>query len=105
MDKEAIVARIREVLRAHPRVLRAELFGSVARGEARPDSDVDLVMHYAPGTDILDTADVGADLEERLGRPVSLLSARVLENPPEKSMALLARYIEPDRELIYERKA
>ena len=50
MDREQVIAR----LRAHERELRAagvvqlSLFGSVARGEARPDSDVDVAVKLDP---------------------------------------------------------
>jgi uncharacterized protein len=43
------------ILRAHERELRAlgitrlALFGSVARGDARPDSDVDVMVDIEPG--------------------------------------------------------
>jgi predicted nucleotidyltransferase len=52
------------------------LFGSVARGEERPDSDVDVAVLYGkpvePGLAGLKLALAG-DLEERLGRRVDLV--------------------------------
>jgi predicted nucleotidyltransferase len=52
------------------------LFGSAARGEARPDSDVDVAVLYGkalePGLAGLKLALAG-DLEARLGRPVDLV--------------------------------
>jgi uncharacterized protein len=36
-------------------VRRLALFGSVIRGEARPESDVDLLVQFAPGTKSLDS--------------------------------------------------
>ena len=41
-------AALAAVCRRH-RVRRLSLFGSVARGEARPDSDVDLLVEFEPG--------------------------------------------------------
>ncbi|EJW13460.1 DNA polymerase [Rhodovulum sp. PH10] len=43
----AILRRHRDDLRARG-VMHAALFGSVARGDARPDSDVDIVIDLAP---------------------------------------------------------
>jgi hypothetical protein len=49
------------------------VFGSVARGEARPDSDVDLAVVLDPGRDVLDLCALIADLENLLGRSVDLV--------------------------------
>lgn len=46
-DAITILRRNQDALRARG-VQHAALFGSVARGEARPDSDVDIVIDLAP---------------------------------------------------------
>jgi len=43
------------------------VFGSVARGEATSDSDLDLLVDWEPGRSLLDPAGLVADLEELLG--------------------------------------
>jgi predicted nucleotidyltransferase len=50
------------------------VFGSVARGEARPDSDVDLAVDFAPGrqASLLTLAALKDDIAASLGRPVDL---------------------------------
>ena len=50
------------------------VFGSVARGDAQPDSDVDLAFDYEPGTrpSLLAVARIAEDLEAVLGRSVDL---------------------------------
>jgi predicted nucleotidyltransferase len=50
------------------------VFGSVARGEARPDSDIDLMAEWREGTSIFDVAGLWGDLEELLERKVDLVS-------------------------------
>ena len=59
------------------------LFGSAARGEARPDSDIDLLIEYDPGADwsLLDTARLHAELTELFGRPIDLVRERNITNP------------------------
>ena len=47
-------------------VRRLALFGSVARGEARTDSDVDLLVEFAPGEKSFDRFMAISDLLERL---------------------------------------
>jgi len=48
--------------------------GSVARGEARPDSDIDLVVDMDDNRDVLDLVELVLDLEEELGRRVDVLA-------------------------------
>ena len=54
------------------------IFGSVARGEARPDSDVDFLVEFEPGRSLLDHAALLLDLQELLGRPVDVTTDRAL---------------------------
>jgi predicted nucleotidyltransferase len=50
------------------------VFGSMARGDDRPDSDVDLLVDIEPGRTLLDVIALEQDLEELLGRPVAVLT-------------------------------
>jgi uncharacterized protein len=50
------------------------VFGSMARGDDRPDSDVDLLVEIEPGRTLLDVIALEQDLEELLGRPVVVLT-------------------------------
>ena len=50
------------------------LIGSVARGEARADSDVDLLVTWSEGTSLLDQAALMLELEKLLGRKVDIAS-------------------------------
>jgi predicted nucleotidyltransferase/uncharacterized protein with HEPN domain len=49
--------------------------GSVAQGDARPGSDVDLVVDMAGERDVLDLSELVLDLQRELGRPVEVLKA------------------------------
>ncbi|MBI5086066.1 MAG: nucleotidyltransferase family protein [Acidobacteria bacterium] len=53
---------------------QVRLIGSVARGEARPDSDVDLLVTWSEGTSLLDQAALMLELERLLGRKVDIAS-------------------------------
>lgn len=50
------------------------LIGSVARGDARPDSDVNLLVTWNDGTSLLDQAALMLELEKLLGRKVDIAS-------------------------------
>ena len=43
------------------------VFGSIARGEQRSDSDIDIVVDFLPGRSLLDLTGLWLDLEEALG--------------------------------------
>jgi len=81
------LAQVQAVLADH----RAELtelgvqslyvFGSTARGEAGPDSDVDLLVELNPGRRIslLGFAHIKGELEDMLGCSVDLVEKHVLK--------------------------
>ena len=56
-------------------VANLRVFGSVARGEDRPDSDLDLLADLPPGMGLLGLGRVQADLEAVLGSRVDLVPA------------------------------
>jgi predicted nucleotidyltransferase len=53
---------------------QVRLIGSVARGEARPDSDVDLLVTWSQDSSLLDQAALMLELESILGRKVDIAS-------------------------------
>lgn len=94
------LAKIRRTLAQHPAVQRAVVYGSRAKGNHRPGSDIDLTLHPAPGTpidhrelsDILDQID---DL--LLPYTVDLSVFDQLNNPD------LREHIERVGRVLYER--
>lgn len=54
------------------------IFGSVARGEATPDSDVDFLVNLEPGRSLLDHAALILELEALLGCKVDVATERGL---------------------------
>jgi len=69
------------------------VFGSAARGEMRPDSDVDLLVEFLPEAEIglLEHAGLMLDLSELLGRRVDLVSKRGLKEMIRDSIIREAR--------------
>ncbi|NWG15530.1 MAG: nucleotidyltransferase domain-containing protein [Chloroflexi bacterium] len=49
------------------------VFGSIARGEARPDSDIDLLISFPSDRSIFDLVGLWLDLKTLIGRDVSLI--------------------------------
>jgi uncharacterized protein len=66
-NREAILT-----IAARHGVKRVRVFGSFARGEARDDSDLDLLIEAGPQTPAWFPGGLLADLEEELGRRVDL---------------------------------
>ncbi|MEW6352567.1 MAG: nucleotidyltransferase family protein [Thermodesulfobacteriota bacterium] len=54
------------------------VFGSVARGEATPESDVDLLVNFEPGTTLIDHSALMRELTNLLGLDVQVVSERGL---------------------------
>lgn len=55
------------------------VFGSVARGDAGPDSDVDLLVQVEPGRSILAVGGFLDEVSELLGTPVHVLTVGSLQ--------------------------
>jgi uncharacterized protein len=66
------------------RASRVAVTGSVARGEARPDSDLDLLVDLETGASLVDHVGICQDLEELLGVRVDLISRRTLQPRDER---------------------
>ena len=61
-------------------ISRVEVFGSVARGEASPDSDLDLMITFLPGVEPgLDFFGMQDELKRMAGRRVDLFTRRSVE--------------------------
>jgi uncharacterized protein len=54
------------------------IFGSVARGEEEPGSDVDFLVSLEPGTTLIRHAALARKLRRLLGRKVHVVSERAL---------------------------
>lgn len=84
MDRQDVIAKLRPhepELRAAS-VLHLSLFGSVARGERPPKSDVDLMAEFVPGREysLLDRVRLERRLAEILEAPVDLAPVRTLRD-------------------------
>lgn len=63
------------------KILELALFGSALRDDFRPDSDLDILVTFAPDADwgLLDHVQMRLELEKLFGRSVDLISKRALE--------------------------
>jgi predicted nucleotidyltransferase len=77
LDREQLLAELRALKPEFERegVAHMSLFGSRARGDHRPDSDVDVIVDVEPGRPFgLEAVGVFNLIEERLGLPSSIVT-------------------------------
>jgi predicted nucleotidyltransferase len=65
------------------KIIELALFGSVARGELRPDSDLDLLVRFdeSARVSLLDFAHIQGELTDLFGREVDLVERDAVVNP------------------------
>ena len=73
MDLEELKTRIMPVFRRYD-VVKAALFGSMARGDATEKSDVDLLVEFRGDKSLLDLAGLKIEIEEKIGRHVDIVT-------------------------------
>ena len=79
------------------RIVELALFGSVLRSDFRPDSDIDVLVTFAPDAkwDLWDFVAAKDELDALLGRQVDLVEKRAVQNP------IRRRIIHASQEVIY----
>lgn len=98
MSTETIKQKIAEYFKTQP-VLKVWLFGSFARGEESPLSDIDILVQYAEGgISLLKHCAMINDLEALLDRSVDLIEDGTL-------LPFAVESANRDKILIYERAA
>lgn len=97
MSTQMINTAIADYLKTQP-IQRAWIFGSYARGEETPLSDVDLLVEYdEDGISLLKHAAMICELEKILDRPVDIVEDGTLR-------PRVRERVNQDRKLIYERE-
>lgn len=79
-------------------VKKAALFGSVARGEQTPRSDIDLLVEFSITPTLLEVAHLQRELERLVRKPVDLVTYRSL-HPRIKQRIL------KDQKILYENRS
>lgn len=70
-------ARITKILKKNG-VKKAAIFGSFARGEAKKNSDIDLVIEFRGKKSLFDLVDLKIELEESTHRDIDIVTYKSL---------------------------
>ena len=90
MDARTLLkTRRNEILETAMRngAVNVRVFGSVARGDDKPDSDIDFLVNLEPGRSLLDLVRLLRELNTLLDRPVDVITEAGLR-PRIKSQVL-----------------
>ena len=79
-------------------VTRAFVFGSYARGDETPDSDIDFLVEFADGASILNLSCLIEDISDIIDRPADILTINSLKKEPKEFSETILR----DARVIYE---
>lgn len=90
-----IQEKISPILRAYG-IKKASVFGSVSRGDDRPDSDVDLLVELGRPMDLYAYIDLQDEIEKKLQKKVDIVTNKSLNK-------FMAPYILKELKTIYER--
>ncbi|MDR0247880.1 MAG: nucleotidyltransferase family protein [Burkholderiales bacterium] len=90
---EALISNravIRHIVAAH-RARNARVFGSVAHGKDREDSDIDILVDPTPETTLLDIGAIRHELNKLLGVSVDVLTPNALPDKFRETVIAEAR--------------
>ena len=90
--------KLRDYFKTKP-IVKAWIFGSYARGEQTPDSDIDILVDFDMDNypSLLGHAGMIIDIEDLIGKKIDLV-------PNECVYQRIRHFVEKDKVLIYERK-
>lgn len=92
MNRKQLLEKIGTVLKKHG-ATKIALFGSYARGEQRPTSDVDILVEFGDRKSLLDLVGIEQEVSEAIGKKVDLLTEGAIS-------PLILPHIKRDLEVI-----
>ena len=75
MDRARILEKIAQALKEQG-ATKIAIFGSYARGEERPESDIDVIVEFPERKSLLELVKIERELYETLGIKVDLLTEK-----------------------------
>jgi predicted nucleotidyltransferase len=94
--RKDILKRLKNEVKKFPLIEKAWIYGSFARGDDRPNSDIDIALQTGSSFSYFDLAEVKFQLEQGINRKVDV--GFIDSFKPE-----IFKQVKPDLKLIYER--
>ncbi len=82
-NRQEVITQLRslkERLKTQYNVKEIGIFGSVARGDEGPESDLDLIVEFGPGADLITYIGLWQFLEDIFGKKIDLVTRKGLRN-------------------------
>ena len=95
-DRKAILSQIKKIIKSFPGIHKAWIYGSFARGDDKPDSDIDLAVKTDDSFSYFDLAEIQHTIEQKVNRKVDI--GFIDSFKPH-----IRNHVEPDLKLVYER--
>jgi len=70
---DEMIEKLIDILKKHG-AKKIEIFGSYARGEAKPESDLDVIVEFEERKSLLELVGIEQELEDNLGIKIDLLT-------------------------------
>lgn len=74
-EREELFRKISSFLKKHG-ATKVSVFGSYARGEERPESDIDVLVEFAERKSLLTLVNIELELSDYLGKKVDVLTEK-----------------------------
>ena len=94
--RKEILKRLKNEVKKFPLIEKAWIYGSFARGDDRPNSDIDIALQTGSSFSYFDLAEVKFQLEQRINRKVDIGFIDSFKHE-------IFEQVKPDLKLIYER--
>ena len=96
IDRNAVIRKIKNGIKKFPEVEKAYIYGSFARQDDGPKSDIDIALKTDPNFNYFDLAEINHQLEKSIHRKIDVGFLDSFKPHILKS-------VQPDLKLIYER--
>jgi predicted nucleotidyltransferase len=97
IDKKLVISTINNIVGKFKTIQKAWIFGSFARGDDKPQSDIDIAIKTEENFSYFDLAEIKNDLENHLKRKIDIGFI-------DSFKPYILKHIEPDLKLIYEKQ-